>query len=137
MVKTLTVKCPHCNQISEIFLSTNACVIILNCPTCLSPVMYFDRKIYPLSRTQIEEIKETRESGAMMKILERLSKSEEPVVKTARKLAQASSSPVSNCAGLPGNHDHVREKYISVDDITNLRIELALCDDSAAFINSQ
>ena len=135
MVKTLTVKCPHCNQISEIFLSTNACVIILNCPTCLSPVMYFDRKIFPLSRHQIEEIKETRESGAMMKILERLSKTEEPVVKTARKLAQASSPSFKNSDNYSENLFHQREKYINEDDITNLRIELALCADSAEFIN--
>lgn len=137
MVKTLTVKCPHCNQVSEIFLSTNACVIILNCPTCLSPVMYFDRKIFPLSKTQIDEIKETKESGEMMKMLERISMPEQPVIKTAHKLAQVSGTviqgkqPCSSGIGL-----HQREKYISDDDITNLRIELALCRDSNEFIDS-
>jgi hypothetical protein len=98
--------------------------------------MYFDRKIFPLSRTQIEEIKETKESGAMMKILERLSRTEEPVVKTARKLAQASSAVFPNSSGSSSEHHHFREKYITDDDITNLRIELALCQNSADFIKS-
>jgi hypothetical protein len=98
--------------------------------------MYFDRKIFPLSRNQIEEIKETRESGDMMKILERLSKSEGSVVKTARKLAQVSNSSYQNSDTPSENHYHQREKYITGDDITNLRIELALSEDSAEFINS-
>ena len=136
MVKTLTVKCPHCNQISEIFLSTNACVIILNCPTCLSPVMYFDRKIFPLSKTQIDEIKETKESGAMMKMLERISRPEQPVIKTAHKLAQVSGTVIQGKhLFLPNLEPHQREKYIRDDDITNLRIELALCHDSGDFID--
>ena len=45
MVTTLHIKCPHCKQASQIFLSTSVSVIILNCPSCLSPIMYFKRKV--------------------------------------------------------------------------------------------
>ena len=68
MVKTLQVKCPHCNQVSEIFLSTNACVIILNCPTCFSPIMYFERKIFLLSKKQVEAIKDTTRNASVLKM---------------------------------------------------------------------
>jgi hypothetical protein len=99
--------------------------------------MYFDRKVFPLSKNQIEEIKENKESGTMMKMLERISRPEQPVIKTAHKFVQASGTAIQGKPPyLPDDKFHQREKYISNDDITNLRIELALCNDSNEFIDT-
>ncbi|MGA2508266.1 MAG: hypothetical protein ABSF80_12400 [Chitinispirillaceae bacterium] len=48
MVTILNVKCPYCQQVSQIFLSTRVSVIILNCPSCQSPILYLRRKIFLL-----------------------------------------------------------------------------------------
>ena len=136
MVKTLLVKCPHCNQVSEIFLSTNACVIILNCPTCFSPIMYFERKIFLLSKKQVEAIKDTTRNASVLKMLDRIAHPEHTIRNTAKKLTQVhktgSTSGSEFLLDLSSRPD--REKYICNDDITNLRIELALCSDTQQFI---
>ena len=134
MVKTLTVTCPHCNQVSEIYLSTNACVIILNCPACVSPIMYFEKKIFLLSEQQVKAIKGTTQNATVMKMLDKIAHPEYPagnVVKSIKHTKKAASAADSRCVHL---FRPERQKYISEDDITNLRIELALCSDVEQFI---
>lgn len=133
MVKTLTMTCPHCTQISELYLSTNACVIVLNCPSCYSPIMYFENKMYLLSKNQVDAIKGTTQNAAVLKILDKIAHPE-PIIKNtgSKVLKQAcNKSLVPNTI----NHNLVDKKYICEDDITNLRIELALCNDSQCFID--
>lgn len=140
MVQTLTVTCPHCNQVSEIYLSTNACVIILNCPSCVSPIMYFDHKIFVLTQNQVDAIKNKTRSSAVMKMLEKIAQpQEQPVVKSSHKQMMQQNAPrmrISCDTGSVGVSASVRQKYIGEDDVTNLKIDLALCNDSAAFIKS-
>ncbi|MBN1576652.1 MAG: hypothetical protein JW913_08885 [Chitinispirillaceae bacterium] len=135
MVQELTVTCPHCRQVAEIFLSTNACVIILNCPSCCSPIMYFDQKIFILSDNQVEAIKNRTRSSAMMNMLKQMTRPEEfPIKKTA-----ACNGGASVVCGLPSgtsSFTHTPSKiHIGSDDITNLKIELALCNDIQEFID--
>lgn len=141
MVKTLTVQCPHCHQVSDIYLSTNACVIVLNCPTCMSPIMFFENKIFLLSEQQVDAIKDTTHNAAIMRMLDRIAHPEMPVRNTAEKVTQVHSS--SACcrmdSGLPSvdfSDRTSRESDICNDDLTNLRIELALCGDSQQFIDN-
>ncbi|NLD93302.1 MAG: hypothetical protein GX639_11615 [Fibrobacter sp.] len=146
MVKSLTVQCPHCHQVSDIYLSTNACVIVLNCPTCMSPIMYFENKIFLLTDKQVSAIKDTTHNAAIMRMLDRIAHPEVPVEKTAEKASMKatahttnSSQSLSEVSGGEPVHDirsrSSRDRNISPDDITNLRIELALCNDSQAFID--
>ena len=138
MVKTLTLTCPHCQQVAEIFLSTNASVIILDCPSCLSPVMYFEKKIYLLSKNQIDAIKDTTQNKNIMKMLDRIAHPEHSVLKTIKKTnhGQNVSAISEKQIGIEQALRPAREKYICDDDITNLRIELALCSDAQQFIDS-
>jgi hypothetical protein len=147
MVKSLTVQCPHCHQVSDIYLSTNACVIVLNCPTCMSPIMYFENKIFLLTDKQVSAIKDTTHNAAIMRMLDRIAHPEVPVEKTAEKTSMKATARATNTsqslAEVSGDvavHDNSdlssRDKDICSDDITNLRIELALCNDSQAFIDS-
>lgn len=146
MVKSLTVQCPHCHQVSDIYLSTNACVIVLNCPTCMSPIMYFENKIFLLTDKQVSAIKDTTHNAAIMRMLDRIAHPEVPVEKTAEKASMKATAHTTNSSqslsevsgGVPARNIRSRsskDRNISPDDITNLRIELALCNDSQAFID--
>lgn len=135
MVKTLTVKCPHCNQVSEIFLSTNAYVIILNCPNCITPIMYFERKIFLLSDDQLEVLKDNANNSSIMKTLERIAHPDRFAEKISAQKGRLKYKTVSN-SFTPVFSEQRRKKYISEDDITNLKIELALNTDSQKFIDS-
>lgn len=140
MVKNLTVQCPHCHQVSDIFLSTNACVIILNCPTCFSPIMYFDKKIFLLTKNQVDAIKDTTHNAAIMRMLDRIAHPELPVRNSAKKLTQSQGGTsvqvaTASACSVEVSDRALREIQICEDDITNLRIELALCTDSQQFID--
>ena len=134
MVKTLSMTCPHCNHIAELFLSTNACVIVLNCPSCFSPLMYFENKIFLLSKKQVDAIKGTTQNTTVLKVLDRIAHTE-PVTESSatnpcKKTVNFNSS-ADRC-----KNEHPQKRDISEDDITNLRIELALCNDVQDFIDA-
>lgn len=133
MVKTLSMTCPHCNHIAELFLSTNACVIVLNCPSCFLPLMYFENKIFLLSKKQVDAIKGTTQNTTVLKVLDRIAHAEpdieRPKSETCKKSVNFNSSPDR------WNNEHLRQREISEDDITNLRIELALSKDVQDFID--
>jgi len=134
MGQELTVKCPHCHQVAEIFLSTNACVVVLNCPSCCSPIMYFNQKIFILSDAQVEAIRNSAHSSSMMNFIKRMA---EPQSNTSSSppvnaVSQESPPPVP-CKEVGGSVQPVKIT-IAADDIINLRIDLALCNDVNEFI---
>ncbi|MBN1760007.1 MAG: hypothetical protein JW863_16895 [Chitinispirillaceae bacterium] len=136
MVQTLKVTCPHCHQTAEIFLSTNACVIILNCPSCCSPIMYFDQKIFILSQSQVEAIKNKARSSSMMNLLKKMTKpEEEPVPKLHRQQEAVEDRCNPHFSMHSSARSGERKIHIGNDDITNLKIELALCNDVSEFID--
>jgi hypothetical protein len=136
MVTTLNVKCPHCEQVSQIFLSTTVCVIILNCPSCLSPIMYFKHKIFLLDPKQLKKITGASRSSMVSKLLEQIAEAETAthcnIKKSAYIQQNAAPPPVQISKATAVDQ---AEKYITEDDCTNLRIELELCTDSLEFIN--
>lgn len=72
-----------------------------------------------------------------MKTLEKIAHPEPAVVETAKQAARIYQNSMYAGTGfnsfVPTGQD--REKYICSDDITNLRIELALCNDVQQFID--
>ncbi|MDG5815232.1 hypothetical protein QA601_09095 [Chitinispirillales bacterium ANBcel5] len=135
MVTTLNVTCPQCEQVSFIYLSTNAGVIILNCPSCSSPVMYFDHKIYLLSQKQIEAIRASAHDKDIMKLLQKII-SVDQTLKSRTKDIQSQLKKRSSNESLNKSRRPERETCIGKDDIVNLKIELELCNDSLSFINN-
>ncbi len=134
MVKTLNMTCPHCNHIAELFLSTNACVIVLNCPSCYSPLMYFENKIFLLSKKQVDAIKGTTQNSTVLKILDKIAQTESIVDASG---FDSNNKPLNSVPVINDNrnHEQARQRNINDDDITNLKIELALCKDVQDFIN--
>jgi hypothetical protein len=136
MITTLNVKCPHCEQVSQIFLTSTVSVIILNCPSCLSPIMYFRRKIFLLDPQQLKKMRGNSRTSLVTRLLEQIAGAEAaaqcPVNKAAQHLHHRGAYvPLSHKLTL----EHYGAKRITEDDCTNLRIELELCADSQQFID--
>jgi hypothetical protein len=139
MITTLKVKCPHCQEVSEIFLSTAVSVIILNCPSCLSPIMYFGNKIFLLDPEQLKKIKRSSSTSVVSRLLEQLAGAETAIQCPAKKSTTGHLRRQQN-VGLGAVRStmvavgQTRGKRITADDCTNLRIELELCNDANTFI---
>jgi len=135
MITTLNIKCPHCGQLSQIFLSTSVSVIILNCPSCRSPVMYFRRKIFLLDQQRMKKIARNPRTSLVSRLLEQLATADTAAQRTTKHAAfqchadRGAAAPQKLTLEQPG------EKYITGDDCTNLRIELELCGDAKTFID--
>jgi hypothetical protein len=140
MVTVLNIKCPRCGQLSQIFLSTRVSVIILNCPSCLSPVMYLRRKTFLLDKRKLKEQRWDTRAPLVSRLLEQIADTDitaRCAVKragtpAARTLRNSDSAPAARHTAVPGRQS---ERYITEDDCINLRIELALCADSNEFIS--
>lgn len=133
MIRTLTLECPHCSTVSELFLTTNPRIIIFNCPDCWTPQLYFDNKIYELNEHQIEVLKNSSGPSSIGHLLSRIVQRKKFTTALLRARHQSGRrSMVLETAGndISRHWDHA----ITADDITNLRIELGICRDSGHFI---
>jgi hypothetical protein len=136
MVKTLSIECPHCNKTFSVFLSSNASMVILNCPLCLTPLIYYKTRCFVLSKHQIDRIRKSRQDTTVLKILHSIAREEPPSwhQHEASRHRNESGVPVGKyistaalCGACGGN--------ITQDDIINLKIELETCADSKQFID--
>ena len=122
-------------HICDVFLSKNASVIMLTCPSCASPMLYFDDQVFILSKNQMDTIQNTRHGRAIMRIMEHI-KQNANVLSSCLSPDSSAGEVSKPLPKAPVRKSPVRyEKYITEDDVTNLRIELELCKDSKEFIN--
>jgi hypothetical protein len=137
MVKTLSIECPHCNKTFDVFLSSNASMVILNCPLCLTPLIYYKTRCFVLSKNQIDRIRKSRQDTTVLKILHSIAR-EEPQSLHRRATARrgvADEVPVSKyIAPRAGFGSSSSSSHITRDDIINLKIELETCSDCGQFI---
>jgi hypothetical protein len=136
MVNTLSIECPHCKKTFDVFLSSNASMVILNCPLCLTPLIYYKTRCFVLSKNQIDRIRKSRQDSTVLKILHSIAR-EEP-----RSWRQGSTRH-RRSGGVPALKYSARGAgsgtfgcgHITRDDVINLRIELETCSDSSQFID--
>jgi len=136
MVKTLTIECPHCQKTFEVLLSSNASMLILNCPTCAVPLIYYKKRCFELSSGQIDKIRKSRQDTTVLKILHSISRqhSETACSSGLSRKHRRSAGTDSLCAA-PATFFSC-DNYITRDDVINLRIELETCVDSKQFIDN-
>ncbi|HUI93467.1 MAG TPA: hypothetical protein VLX68_14575 [Chitinivibrionales bacterium] len=131
MINTLEIKCPHCKKTFELFLSNNASMVILNCPLCATPLIYYKTRCFVLNNSQIDRIKKSRQDSTVLKILHSIEKEQPKYSHAAGQGADHRAMYGSQSSSfLPGSD------YITRDDIINLRIELETCPDSQQFIDN-
>jgi hypothetical protein len=131
MVKNIAIECPHCNQTFEVFLSSNASMVILNCPTCLTPLVYYKTRCFELNQKQVDRIRNSKQESTVLRIIHSIAHDDTLSAKhhtctiqtaTAEKYIAPSATFLS------------RGRYITQDDVINLRITLETCTDSKQFI---
>ncbi len=127
-MKPLYVKCTHCKEVSELFLGSEAYMIVLNCPSCNSALMYYYGKTFEIDESEIEKIQGNLQMTTVQGILKNISARENTRQQTAT-VAKGPDLRPTHKAGAP-----VREEPLLDDDITNLKIELALVKDVNEFI---
>ena len=71
-MKPLYVKCPHCKEVSELFLGSEAYMIVLNCPSCNSALMYYYGKTFEIDESEIEKIQGNLQMTTVQGILKNI-----------------------------------------------------------------
>ncbi len=135
MIKYIKIKCPRCGQVSKLFLSMNPDIIILNCPKCISPLMYNNSKVYILSKKDLKLIEMSpvksvldsnyNEADRKHFLIKNISPAQNKSQYPKKQISISSS--ISSTGG-------IRKDPISSDDIIDLSIELARCKDVTQFI---
>jgi hypothetical protein len=137
MVKTLSIECPHCNKTFKVFLSSNASMVILNCPLCMTPLIYYKTRCFVLSKHQIDRIRKSKQDTTVLKILHSIAREDPPQQALRRHSATlrctAAPVPVGKYIA-PGAGFSGGNSTITRDDVINLRIDLETCADSKQFL---
>ena len=134
MVKTLNIKCPSCSQNFTLYLTIDTSMVILDCPTCCSSIIFYKCRSFSLSKSQIERIKKCKQESSVLKILHRITGQDTKVRCLQHKEKHYHSEAGSShkmVSMAKSNFD-----YITQDDIVNLRIELETCKDAGNFIEN-
>jgi hypothetical protein len=136
MVKTLSIECPHCSKTFDVFLSSNASMVILNGPLCLTPLIYYKTRCFVLSKHQIDRIRKSRQDTTVLKILHSIAR-EEPKIwhqRAPARRCRTDGVPVAKYIAPRAEFRSSGDAHITRDDIINLRIELETCADCGQFI---
>lgn len=134
MVKHIELKCPHCNQECDIFLTTSAYMIVLNCPRCWQPIMFHEDHCVSLNNEQIRQIEDAHADTDVQEVLQNISRNA-PLHPATHGDSEAKLSSHRRSRALVHHPVSVQERQtITGDDITNLRIELAMCDTVEDFL---
>jgi|GEM_PF-771263 len=128
--RRLTVKCTQCHQVSELYLSTDAHIVIFTCPSCLTPIMYFRQRIFVLTQEQMNKIKDGGQQTSISRLIRSI------VSRGAREKAEDVVRRLQREVCLQSVAVKEERPVISRDEITDLRIMLATCSDSREFIES-
>lgn len=138
-MEVITVKCPICEEVSELYLGSEAFMVILNCPSCGSALIYYYGKTFEATEEIIQKIKS---SGVLKNASELLREIQQCGVKTKSakniKTFYPEKADQHSKDGKAGSsHDtgqSIRAEYFTRDDLTNLKIELETCKSVEEFI---
>jgi len=135
MVKAITVECPCCHDVWELYLTSNAFLIILNCPKCFKTLLYHHNTCSLIDQRQIRQLQMAEHEDALKDILKGIISGSPHITKVTARIAavcaRGAREPVMA-------HSLARDgaESITQDDITNLRIQLETCKDVMTFIKS-
>jgi hypothetical protein len=130
MITVLKIQCPHCFEVYELFLSTSAYVVVLNCPNCWTPIMHNKQGVHVLSDSMMERIRAQRRQNELVDLLDKMSSFADNPMPLHKKQHALPVLPSPSPHPVP-NRDR---ECISRDDIVDLRIDLERCTDCRDFI---
>ncbi|MBD3316207.1 MAG: hypothetical protein GF344_10495 [Chitinivibrionales bacterium] len=135
MVNVLKIQCPHCYEVYELYLSTKACVVVLNCPSCWTPILHNAQGVHILSEQAMKRIRAHQHRSEIMDILDKIQSDGNDTLSLGGSEPWFDQSGPAVEAPTACSIPLCRRECITRDDIINLRIELATCQDSQQFID--
>ena len=135
MIKSISIKCPLCEEESELYLSINPAVIVLKCPECWTPLMYTKTEIRILSEQELKAIAAPRTQSVFNSIFDKAFKKKRVIDHSAQ--FEKAMQPLLE---KPKNSIHARNQelvlraQISSDDIIDLHNILTTCKDVQQFL---
>ncbi len=136
MIKSIKIRCPFCAEKSELFLSIDPSIIILNCPECWAPLMYSDDEVRLLSKYELRKIStsdKTKDVQSLLgKELPEIKKNKSKTIKDELEgFPKAPTVRNRKQPTIPKMHSKINGSRgrITEDDIIDLRIALAQCED--------
>lgn len=118
MIQLLHFTCPACNKESTLYLSMNPVAIVLNCPVCWASLMHDKKKVKLLTSKEMEELSNQSHKPVEQEI---------PFNKGYPLPAPATEFNYSP----PCHEEH---GIITNDDIIDLKIDLAQCNNIEQFL---
>jgi hypothetical protein len=125
-MKPIRIECPHCHETRGLMLEKEARMIVMRCPACGEAMMYYYGKTFPIDSGEMEKIRDSRHMTTVQGIVQGPGPRE---IEPHSAVVRRDESTAAHQAGAP-----VREMPFGQDDITNLKIELALAKDVNDFI---
>ncbi len=139
-MRAITIKCPKCKEVSDLYLGSEAFMIILNCPSCGVPLIYYYGRTTEITEEELGRIEKSgvlRNAGSLLKEISKCGiklqtprtirpySFEEKPKRKGKRMRNKTVHP----KGQP-----VRAEYFSKDDLVNLRIELETCGSVEEFL---
>lgn len=136
MVQKIKIQCPHCFEECELFLSTNAMVVVMNCPSCWTPLAAGKSGAMAISEDDMAQLAVDNRQKTMSRLLEKLNAVTAAPKREHAQVLQSSAQQRGHMGSGSSVHPSLTTdgRGITFDDVTNLRIELATCEDSLEFI---
>lgn len=126
MVRIINIECPHCQKHSEIYLSIDPNVIILNCPECGTPLIMEESEVKEVSRDLDIHKPSIKDILDAFKNRNSESFNDKEFIP---ELFDDSSKLNSNNYMYENSKKYPQSEVISDDDITNLKIDLSKISD--------
>jgi hypothetical protein len=135
-INLIKIECSFCDEKLELFLSINPSIIILNCPKCWAPLLYTNEEVRILTELEMRKIPVSNKQKSIKNIIDKTFPSEckdKPKQfthdnPTYRKNRSFTKNNYQNSPSMPTTRTCSR-RTISKDDIIDLRIALAQCND--------
>ncbi len=136
MIRSIEIKCPLCGEVSELFLSMNPTVIVLNCPECWTPLMYSRDEVRILSQNELNTIAAPETETVLDNFFDDITHQEETGGHPAPfQRGMPHSKKLTNRNLMLKTPEMPSRNVITADDIVDLRIELEQCDDVIQFLD--
>lgn len=134
MIKTVTIHCPQCDQTCDLFITIDASMLMVTCPECGTPIISYDQDHFSTPVSKKTFISGTCLNPSTSHIIKKITDKSNCIANHDKKMDKCSLR--INPARHPNSEGtYSDQKTIEPDDLTNLRIDLAMCKDVSEFID--
>ena len=133
----IEIKCPKCGMNNPLYLTGEVNLVILNCGSCKTPLMFHENQVYEVDKIKIDKLKFDAGNGEQMEKMQKF-------FTDIQHLSDKAREPKSAKKYFPIYHRNqvapgaaVQEgprEIISRDDIMNLKIDLATSGSVTEFL---